>query len=117
MKKIKTFEAACKALGLDPKTAIPDFSCYPVEDHAAMIAHCKLIIIARALNGGWKPDWSDSSQYKYFPYFNMNSGLSYGCGCNDRCSSVGSRLCFQNSELAKYAGTQFADLYKAYFTN
>ena len=30
-------------------------------------------------------------------------------------SDVGSRLCFESSEKAEYAGNQFKELYKAYF--
>ena len=31
-------------------------------------------------------------------------------------SAVGSRLCFKSKDLATYAGTQFLDIYKDFFT-
>ena len=31
-------------------------------------------------------------------------------------SYVGSRLCFKSKDLATYAGTQFLDIYKDFFT-
>ena len=118
---IKTFEDACKTQNLNPETVIPDFSEYPEEDRKALIAHAKLVIIAKAINEGWKPDWSNSNQWKYYPWFDMDSSPSGGgVSCSD-CdywstnSIVGSRLCFETREKAKYAGQQFEILYKEYF--
>jgi hypothetical protein len=118
--EIKTFEDACTALKLDATTVIPDFSLFPEADKLAMIAHAKLVLIAKAFTGDWVPDWSDWSQYKYFPWFEMGSpsggGFSSdGCDFWTSYSHVGSRLCFPTREMAKYAGKQFEDLYKAYF--
>ena len=117
---IKTFEDACQVLNLDSTTVIPDFSLFPEPDQQAMIAHAKLIIIAKAINGDWVPDWNNWDQYKYYPWFEMGSpsggGFSFnGCAYWSTYSYVGSRLCFQNRDMAKYAGKQFEDLYKAYF--
>ena len=117
---IKTFEDACKVLNLDATTIIPDFSFFPESEKEAMIAHCKLVIIAKAINGDWVPDWNDWGQYKYYPWFKMGSpsggGFSYDvCDGWAAYSAVGSRLCFETREMAKYAGKQFEDLYKAYF--
>jgi len=125
LEKIKTFEDACKYLRLDPKKVMPDFSCYPKEDHAAMIAHAKLVIIARAVNKIankgklWKPDWSNYNQLKYYPWFEMrgSSGFRFGgCAYWLSRSIVGSRLCFISREVAEYIGKTFEDLYKHYFT-
>ena len=117
---IKTFEDACKVLNLDSTTIIPDFSLFPESDKEAMIAHAKLIIIAKSINGDWVPDWTNWDQYKYYPWFKMGSpsggGFSYhGYVTWDTSSLVGSRLCFKTREQAKYAGKQFEDLYKTYF--
>lgn len=115
MSKIKTFKQACKALGI-PDT-LPDVSALPKDQQKAITAHYQLIIIAQALNGGWKPDWNDSNQWKYYPYFDMRNGFSFGnVGHHYRLSVVGSRLCFETEEMAEYAGTQFLKLYKDYFT-
>ena len=118
--KIKTFEDACEALGIKSE----DFKItYPenVSHHGkAFAAHMKLVIIAEALNEGWKPNWSDWDEYKYYPWFRMGSpsGVGFsclGCGRDFTASDVGSRLCFKSRELAKYAGNQFEELYKEYF--
>ena len=121
--EIKTFEDACNAIGLQqPELVIPDFLSFPSTDRQAMIAHAKLVIIAKAINGDWVPDWTDSSQWKYYPWFKMGSssgvGFSYdGCDDWDTGSSVGSRLCFKSSDLAKHAGQLFEqEIYKPLFT-
>ena len=118
--EIKTFEDACKVLNLDSEKVIPDFSLFPTEEQEAMKAHAKLIIIAKAINGDWIPDWKNWDQYKYYPWFEMGSssgvGFSYDdCGFWNTRSTVGSRLCFESREKAKYVGEQFQDLYKIYF--
>jgi len=118
--EIKTFEDACKVLNLDPTTIIPDFSLFPESDRQAMIDHAKLVIIAKAINGDWVPDWNNEKWDKYFPWFVMGSSSGVGFSYFDcvywlAISVVGSRLCFESSEKAKYAGTQFEELYKSYF--
>lgn len=117
---IKTFEDACQLLGIDPDDVLhAAHSEYLKNDIVSINAYSKLIIIARALNDGWKPDWQDNDQYKHYPWFDMEkdknnpSGFrfySVDCLCTTSC--VGSRLCFKNEELAEYAGKQFIDLYK-----
>ncbi len=76
----------------------------------------KLEFLVEVLNEGWKPDWNNSNESKYVPYLKWNgTGFSY-----DSYSSwysvtfVGSRLCFKNAELAKYAAVQFEKEYNDY---
>jgi hypothetical protein len=133
LKKLKTFEDACKVEGLDPKKVIPDFSCYPEQDRKAMVAHAKLVIVVRAANrlanGGkeWKADFSDHSQWKYEAWFYKEekksgkkkvgpSGFRFG-DCDHWCSfsSVGSRLCSISRAACEYVAKQFIDLYRDYF--
>ena len=117
--KIKSFEDACKALKLDPK-ALPVVIGLPEKHQASIVAHYKLVIIAEALNAGWVPDWTNWDETKYYPWFDVDekadkSGLGLSCDGYDFADSnttVCSRLCFQTSELAEYAGKQFQDLYE-----
>lgn len=114
MKKIKTFEDACKKLGIDP-TKLPDVSMLPEADGQALLAQYKLTVIARALNGGWVPDWDNGRFDKYYPWFRMSSSPGFSFYDFDYVHSfslVGSRLCYKSSELAEYAGKQFIDLYR-----
>jgi hypothetical protein len=112
--KIKTFENACKKLGIS--MALPNVEMIPKHLQKQVIADYKLVVIAEALNEGWKPDWNNSSEYKYYPWFKMSSsGVGFscgGCGCVGSVSVVGSRLVFKNIELAKYFGKQFINIHK-----
>jgi hypothetical protein len=121
--KIKTFKDACDALKLQ-SDALPDVSALPEKHRNAITAHYKLIIIAQALNEGWEPNWNDSYEYKYYPWFEIiasaNKPAGFGFSDTDydfwnTHTNVGSRLCFKTRELALYAGEQFEELYKEYF--
>lgn len=110
--RVKTFEDACEAISL---SAFETTSFDTPDD----IAYKKLKIISKALNEGWEPDWSNSNQYKYVPYFKHKSGFGLAfndCVIWDTGTDVGSRLCFKTEELAKYAAIQFADLYNDFLT-
>jgi hypothetical protein len=114
--RVKTFEDALNIVGASD--AVKSLCEYDGDDldMIASSAHAKLTIVAKALNEGWKPDWKNSNEWKYVPWFYMDkpgSGFSYfdyGRWC--ATSFVGSRLCFKTRELAEYAGKQFLDTYK-----
>lgn len=83
------------------------------------IAYRILKLLAKSLNEGWTPDWSDDQQYKYYPWFEMlgSSGFRFfGYGGWGSSSDVGSRLCFKSRELAEYAGRQFVGVYNDFMT-
>ena len=111
MKKIKTWEDVCKKLKIDPKQ-LPDVTGLPEGIASHLVSTYKLIRVAEALNGSWKPDWNNDDQYKYYPYWNMEGEFSLYYVCFYGCSFVPSRLCFKSREIANYAAETFLDLYK-----
>ncbi|MCL1657435.1 hypothetical protein M2T79_12590 [Elizabethkingia miricola] len=117
--KVKSFEDACQLLGIEPN--VPEVSMLPENHKKAIVAHYKLVIIAEAVNEGWKPNWDNWDERKYYPWFDLEgsssgAGFSYcDCDCWHAASGVGSRLCFKTWELAEYIGKTFIDLYKDYF--
>lgn len=117
-KKITSYEDACKVLNIQPINE-EVFNAFPKEDQRSMLAYHKLTVITRALNNGWKPNWDDQNEWKYYPLFRyVNAGLS--CALTNNAASntnayFGSRLCFPTSALAKYAAEHFADLYRDYY--
>ncbi len=116
--QVKTFEDACNVLGIDSKKALP-YTKATTTDQKGLNAAAKLFIIARALNQGWKPNWNDGGEYKWYPWFKMKSGFCFslaGTAYVDTHSAVGSRLCFKTGELANYAGKQFESIYNDYLT-
>lgn len=112
--KIKTFEDALKATGETQSS----FDARTVNDSTDEIAYKKIKVIAIALNDGWKPNWKNDDEYKYYPWFDFedDGGLGLSCLDYDRdfsTSAVGSRLCYKTRGLAEYAGKQFASIYAA----
>lgn len=108
--KVKTFSDACKVVGLNEKYFLHAVQSLDIDTQA----YEKLKVIVKVLNEGWQPDWKNTNQYKYIPWFEMNgrSGFSFHGGRWVACSGVGSRLCFKTRELAEYAGKRFLDIYK-----
>lgn len=118
--RVKTYEDACKVLGVEP---INEQNAKAQGFRSDEIARRKLETIAAALNEGWKPDWNNTDQYKYYPYFYIqenakgkgSAGLSFATTSNAATVAsayFGSRLCFYASRLARYASNQFTDLYE-----
>jgi hypothetical protein len=122
MKKqtITSFEEACEARGYDPALVLPDVTKMPLHLQAYTLASIKRVIIAEAINVGREPNWSDTNEYKWFPYWDMDdkdapSGFGFSVTDSDGWTSltlVGSRLVFFNREDAKYFGENFMDLHK-----
>lgn len=120
--KIETFEQACQQLDLDPVKSLPDVSMCPKKHAQATVAFFKLFIIAEATNQGWKPDWNNSSEYKWYPWFDLEkdedanpSGFRFGgsyCGDTGTGTPGGSRLCFKSRADAEHVGKNFIDLYR-----
>ncbi|MCY4781780.1 hypothetical protein ORI89_19190, partial [Sphingobacterium sp. UT-1RO-CII-1] len=111
---IKTFEDACLATGRTLKSFESEHKGKSDDSYA----YEQLKIISEALNGGNHMDYSDTDEYKYYPYFNSvgsSVGFSYVDYHFDAAhSGVGSRLTYKSSEIATYAGKQFLDIYNKY---
>lgn len=112
--RVKSFEDACQVLGIS--TNVPEVKGLPRKHQKAIIANYKLIVIAEALNEGWKPNWQDSDEYKYYPWFDMSNPAGVGFSNTYNAASrtyalFGSRLCLKNRELAIYFGQTFTDLF------
>lgn len=89
----------------------------------ALIAYNRLCTIAQAWNkaDGFEPDFSNTSQYKYFPWFvydNGAAGFVFASTYNAATpayANFGSRLCFKTRERAMQFGKQFIDLWNDVF--
>jgi len=115
--RIKNFDDVLIENGID----IEDFNNSLDGFSKDEIAYVKVKQIVKAFNEGWVPDWTNSNQYKYVPWFKMGSPSGVGFSYVDygnwfSVSSVGSRLCFKSADLAKHAGKIFEDIYKDFLT-
>ena len=104
---IDSYEAATAYLGGDAK-----------NHQKAIIALEKLIVIAEAWNKAdeFVPDFDNTNQYKWFPWFRKNGTAGFVCEstfttATSARASFGSRLCFISDARAKQFGTQFIDLW------
>ena len=134
--RVKTFEDACTVLGINPD----EWKNKHLMLDKDVLAYLKLRVIAKALNEGWYPKFTEHER-RYYPLFyiitkeeydnlsaekkrrcvgraydlaNANGGLVYAYAYY--ASSVshalnGARLAFSNYDLAVYAGTQFIDIW------
>jgi len=112
---ITSFEDACDRLGISkvpPKKVM--FDCF---NGKKFLAEYQLTIIIKALNDGWYPNWDNSGENKYFPYFDMRGcGFSYSnTRCNITFTTVPSALYLKSEELAVFCGKKFLHLYKDYY--
>jgi hypothetical protein len=87
----------------------------PNDSHP--VNYQKAIVLTKVFNEGWLPDWDNTNQLKYYPYFEMggSSGFRYiDCDNWRSLSNVGSRLCFKSAKLAEHAGKKFTAIYKQF---
>lgn len=138
-KRIKTFEDACREIGIDAEAWNRDKISLGLEPD--VLAFLKLRIIVKALNEGWEPQFTED-ECRYYPWFilytreeynkldeeeksrvvyrshynaNALGGVSYADANSDSSAatfaSIGVRLAFKTSELAAYCGRQFLDIW------
>lgn len=113
--RIKTYNDAWEEA--DQKTR-EEYEILPTDTNF-IVAVKKLALIAEVLSEGWTPDWNNSSQKKWYPFFNLSSGFGFSpSDFNSTLTNacVGSRLCFEKEEKATYAGKQFIEIYKDFLT-
>lgn len=136
--RIKTFEDACREIGIDAEAWNRDKISLGLEPD--VLAFLKLRIIVKALNEGWEPRFTED-ECRYYPWFilytgeeynkldkeeksrvvyrsyysaNALGGVSYAVAHDDSSlanASIGVRLAFKTSELAAYCGRQFLDIW------
>lgn len=136
--RIKTFEDACREIGIDAEAWNRDKISLGLEPD--VLAFLKLRIIVKALNEGWEPRFTED-ECRYYPWFILYTGEEYnkldeeeksrvvyrsyyyayalgGVPCayafydsSDTNASIGVRLAFKTSELAAYCGRQFLDIW------
>lgn len=106
--RVKTYVDALKVL---KKDHFDENNLYPRE-----IARRKLEVIIEALNEGWKLDFDNYEQDKWYCYFyGAHAGFGYSYSSNSFAFALtitGIRLCLKSKELADYVGTQFRYLYE-----
>lgn len=94
--RVKTLEDAIAVLGED-HTLVRQYHLYEQQmngnedDMRDLTAFLKLRIITAALNQGWSPDWTNSDEWKYYPWFCLYTEDEYNdldADDKERCCRV-----------------------------
>jgi len=135
--RIKTFNDACAAVGIDPEQFEEQYGGAP----AHLQAYLKLDIICQALNEGWEPKFTED-EWRWYPwhylwteeelsekddewkrrkaliptgdYVTEYAGFAFACSSDapsNAATYFGSRLCLKSEALSDYCGTQFIRLW------
>lgn len=127
MDRVKTFEDACRELNIDPVKWLEENETNKMDAH--VLAYLKLCIIAKALRGSWKPNWANTDEWKYYPWFkivpavvgNAHHGSKLGVSvlysdyvASYSAAAYGGALASETEEIAIYFGKQFAEIWKEY---
>jgi hypothetical protein len=110
---VRTYEDAVEMRPVDEDNII-----YPT-DRPHIVAFKKLCHIIRVINENWQPDWSNTNQRKWYPWFKLSSGFGFSGSYYDyvnASTAVGSRLCLESEEKSKYTAKQFIGLYEEFLT-
>ena len=118
IERIKSIDDAINELGEDDEEVAELRKLENSEITSHVLYHQQAVVIAKALNEGWIADYTNIDQTKYEPrfYYDSSAGgfVFHDYGRWSSATSVGSRLCFHSSKLAKYFGTQFIDIHRKY---
>ena len=112
----KAFKEACKKTGR-PESI--DFSGLPEDMRDQSEADYMLKVITEAKNDGWKADWNNPDQRKWFPYFWFSpSGVGFvSSGYDGSHAGAGraARLCLKDEATSDAAGIELIELYEIAF--
>lgn len=112
--------AACAAKGMAPDAI--DNVVMPAElaeHHTAFKTFMKLTLITEHINGGWVPDFNNSSEYKWAPWYKMGAGFGFSrsaCGSTLSDTYVGSRLRYKTEEESNKYGKALQPYYQQLLT-
>jgi len=114
-KRITSVKDAFKAEGRNYDTWLKYQKQAGVSPQA--IAFEEIAIFCKVLNEGWDPDYRNSSEYKYYPYFNMSSGFSFHYVLSTgTLSGTAARHVLKTDALARFAGNTILETYKTFNT-
>lgn len=136
-KDVNSYEFACAVIGEEPvdfdelNEILENNGFDSLSAHE--IAYRKLVIIAKALNLGWCPNWANFDEYKYYPWFDLKKedipagvgGATHGAALGVSCvysysvaststAHFGGALASESREIAIYFGKQFAEIWQDY---
>lgn len=114
--RVRSFEEICEEMGKDPNDELPYIK--PCTNRQRFLnAAVKLDIISEYLLDGVILDWTNSSQYKWYPWFdNYKPGAGFRflgsvCAWPNTLADGGARLCVDTEEKAIFFGKNYLDIW------
>jgi hypothetical protein len=112
--KIKNYSDVCFELDIDELT-IDSFNFITDEkDRLKIFRFYQIKQIEKVFNQNWIIDWSNTNQYKYYPWFKLSSSsglVGFAGSAYDHAGSCAGVGFFKNSEISNYVGKTFIDIY------
>lgn len=110
--RIDSYEDVCKELNR-PVLTVKDFKHLPEDQRERALATHQIENITTLFNKGWKPNFNDIREYKYYIWFRKQSsgwvvsGYCFASGI----SGFGSDLYYQTKEDALWCADKFLVIY------
>lgn len=116
LSKIKDFKDILKLSGKTLKD-LP-YQKPITENQVKLNALFKIQLIEEIVNGGWKPDWSNSNEYKYYIWFELKNkfwvvGGSRYYYASDSAVEV---AFYKNKKISDFVSKTFLKEYKEFLT-
>lgn len=114
--RVKNFDDILDIAGLTLEEVIP-WKNTKTKKQESQNAFAKLQLIEEVLLEGYKFDWNNSSEYKYFPYFTFKArgeGLVYCSYHYSGSPDFAVAAYYKTSDLAEWAGKTFIKEYEEF---
>ena len=114
--RIKNLDDIYEELGRTQPT-LKDFSFLPKEKRVKALSFIHIQAIEEVFNEGWVPNWKNTGEYKYYPYFEYKAqgGWSlFFCYFFFYSGSDGQPAFFKSKEIVGHVIRYFMFVYKDY---
>lgn len=111
--KVQSYSDLCRELG-ESELTITMFQRVPMRFRRKVYCYSVLQHIAKMLNGEeWEINWGDSSQYKWYPYFQQITGVGLVFFASSyRHSGFSDGVAFfKDKDISDFVGRTFIELY------
>lgn len=111
--KIKDYKSFCKHFNIKELT-IKDFEQFG-DQAKRMFAFHKIKNFETYFNDGWKANWKDNNEQKWYPYYQGSSGLLVLVGSSCDCYYLESEAGFYKTKaISDFVGKTFINIYSDY---
>ena len=114
--RVKSWEDVVDILEEQGESVVLPYKLAKTKQQYSINALYKIQCISKVLNEGWEPDFNNSNEHKYYPWFDYkNTGWGfYSVSWDYVCSDSPFGCYYKTKELAEYSSKVFIDIYKEY---